>query len=86
MRTVNSVNCKIIYIKGNCKTAHDWGCVTVQDVKENEFIDYFQQRILRYCKYYYILYDIIEDRYSSRPSASTEYFYYPDEEIQGPNF
>ena len=65
---------------------HDWAGATGQGVKENEGIELFTDGILRYCKYYFILCDVMEDRCSSRPSVSTEDFYHSDNTHRGDGF
>ena len=78
-RPPKSVKCKITGIETNWKKAHDWAGDTGQGVKESEGIDSFEEGILRYCKYYYTLFPIMVDRCSSRPLASLEDMYFPEE-------
>ena len=86
VRTANSVKCKISYIEGTRKKAHDWAGATGQGAKENEGIESFTDGIFRYCKYYFILCDVMEDRCSSRPSVSTKDFYHSDDTHKSNNF
>ena len=54
------------------RRAHDWANETGQGVKENEGIESFEAKVKQYCSFYFILYDVMVDRSSSRPSVLTD--------------
>ena len=63
-RTANMVKCKITGLESSWKMAHDWAGATGQGVKENEGIESFDAGVLRYCRYYFYIHDVMVDRCS----------------------
>ena len=52
---------------------------TGQGIKESDGIESFEEVVVRYCKYYFLLLPVMVDMCSSRPLANSEYLYYPSE-------
>ena len=45
-------------------------------MKDNEGVESFEAGVLRYFRYYFLFFDIMVERFSSRPQATTDLFYY----------
>ena len=76
--TANVVKCKICYIEDRWKKAHDWANATGQGVKENDGTESFEEGCLHYCKHYFLFYDVMVERSSATPMASSDSLYYPE--------
>ena len=82
VRTPNMVKCKVMHIENSWKKAHDWANATGQGVKENDGMESFEEGCLFYCKHYFTLYDVMVERCSATPLASSDSLYFPDVESE----
>ena len=62
---------KIQYIKKSWKRAHDWAQETGQGVLETD-PDGFEEAIIKYCCFYYVLLDVMQDRASLKVVLTTD--------------
>ena len=69
-RTPDAVLAKIQYIERSWKVAHDWACNTGQGVKEGD-PEGFEGACLKRCPYYFMLYEVMEDRAANMALATT---------------
>ena len=81
VRTAHSVRAKIQAMEQSWRKAHDWANETGQGVREHEGQESFEACILRRCSFYFIIYDVMADRCSSRPALTTNSLYGVDDEI-----
>ena len=75
-RSVDAILGKIQAIEKSWKCAHDWACETGQGVKETD-PEGFKGACLLRCPYYFMLYEIMEDRSANRALATTSDLYDP---------
>ena len=71
---------KIQYIEKSWKRAHDWINQTGQGVKEDD-PDNFEEAVLKYCRLYYILLDVMYSRSSSNALATTDDLLHGDDDV-----
>ena len=80
-RTANSVRAKIMGMEQSWRKAHDWAGETGQGVKDTEGQFSFEEGVKSYCSFYFFLHNVMVDRCSSRPAATTETLYNNDDEM-----
>ena len=71
-RTPAGVKGKISAVEIAWRKAHNWASETGKGVKENEGIDSFEQGCLRYCRFYFILHNVMVDRSLSKAHILSE--------------
>ena len=79
-RTGKAVLGKIQYIEKSWKRAHNWIHQTGQGVKEN-IPENFEEAVLKYCRLYYTLLDMMYSRFSSKALATTDELLYGDDDV-----
>ena len=78
VRTPNMVKCKVGHIENSWEKAHDWANTTGQGIKENDGMESFEEGCVFYCKHYFTFYDVMVERCSATPLASSDSLYFPD--------
>ena len=70
-RTGKLVLSKIQYIEKSWKRAHDWAQETGQGVLETDPHG-FEEAVMKYCRFYYVLLDVMQDRASSKALLTSD--------------